>query len=109
MPKKMYVGNLSYEADETALREIFASVGEVQSVKIVTDSATGRSRGFGFIEMTSDEDVDRAIATLNGTKFMDRTLVVNEARPQTDRGRSRDSRRGPGRAHTRGRGSGFWR
>lgn len=108
MSKKIYVGNLPYEADEAGLREVFAAAGEVQSVKIITDAATGRSRGFGFIEMTSDEDVDKAISSLNGTKFMDRTLVVNEARPQTDRGRRGDRGR-QRRPQTRGRGSGFWR
>jgi RNA recognition motif-containing protein len=93
MAKKIYIGNLSYKADEDSLREVFAKMGEVQSVKIITDAATGQSRGFGFVEMTSDEDADKAIAALNGTMFMNRALVVSEARPQAEKGR----RGSPGR------------
>ncbi len=107
MSKKIYVGNLSYKVDENALREVFARKGEVQSVKIITDFATGRSKGFGFVEMTSDEDAEKAISTLNGTTLMDRALIVNEARPQTVRGRTG----GTGeqrRSYGRGR-SGNWR
>ncbi len=86
MAKKLYVGNLSYQMTEDSLREVFAAIGEVQSSKIVTDGATGRSRGFGFVEMANDEDADKAIATMNGTRVMDREITVNEARPQRDRG-----------------------
>jgi len=95
MSKKIYVGNLPYKAGEDALGEVFAKIGEIQSVKIITDITTGRSKGFGFVEMTSDEDAEKAISTLNGTTLMDRTLIVNEARPSTvssrtgDRGRQR--------------------
>jgi RNA recognition motif-containing protein len=85
MAKKIYVGNLPYTVDEEALREVFAKIGEVQSVKIITDAAMGRSKGFGFVEMASDEDGDKAIATLNGTTLADRTLTVSEARPQKER------------------------
>jgi RNA recognition motif-containing protein len=95
MAKKIYVGNLSYKVDEESLREAFARLGEVQSVSVITDAVTGRSRGFGFVEMTSDEDADKAIAALNGTKLMDRELVVNEARPQ-------QGKRGPGGRAGRG-------
>jgi len=97
MAKKIYVGNLPYSADEESLRELFAKSGEVLSVKIITDVATGRSRGFGFVEMSSDEDAAKAIASLNGTSFMDRTLVVNEARPQAEKRRPGGGRqqRGP--------------
>lgn len=106
MSKKIFVGNLPYKADEDSLREVFARVGEVQSVKIITDAATGRSRGFGFIEMTSDDDADKAIAELNGSSFMDRELVVSGARPQPERrgtgGGGRGRQRGPS-----GRGRGF--
>ncbi len=108
MSRKIYVGNLPYEADDAAIRDFFAAAGEVQSVKIITDVSTGRSRGFGFIEMSSDEDVERAISTLNGTKFMNRTVVVSKARPQTERGRRSDRGRQK-RPHTRGRGPGYWR
>ena len=88
MSKKLYVGNLPYGAAEDDLREVFEKIGEVQSVKIVTDPATGRSRGFGFVEMASNEDADRAIATLNGTKVMERAIIVSEARPQLGFARS---------------------
>jgi len=108
MSKKIYVGNLPYQADDDSLREVFAAIGEVQSVRIITDE-TGRSKGFGFVEMTSDEDADKAISTLNGTSIMGRSIIVNEARPQTSRGRTG----GPGRQKRgfggRGRESGKWR
>jgi RNA recognition motif-containing protein len=86
MAKKLYVGNLSYNITEDGIRDVFAPLGEVQSVKIITDAATGRSKGFGFVEMANDEDADKAIATLNGTTVMDRAINVSEARPQTERG-----------------------
>jgi cold-inducible RNA-binding protein len=86
MAKKLYVGNLSYNIMEEDLRNVFTPIGEVQSVKIITDAATGRSKGFGFVEMANDEDADKAITTLNGTNVMDRAINVSEARPQTDRG-----------------------
>jgi len=108
MSKKIYVGNLSYKVDEDALREVFAKIGEVESVKIITDSTTGRSKGFGFVEMTSDEDVEKAISTLNGTTLMDRALSVNEARPQTYRGRT-GGREGQRKSYMGGRKSGSWR
>jgi len=85
MAKKIYVGNLSYKVDEEALKELFAQSGEVQSVKIITDTATGRSKGFGFVEMASDEEGEKAISSLNGTTLMDRALTVSEARPQKER------------------------
>ena len=88
MAKKLYVGNLSYNVTEDSLKDVFAAVGEVQSVRIITDAATGRSKGFGFVEMAADEDADKAIATLNGTAVLDRTINVSEARPQTDRPRT---------------------
>jgi RNA recognition motif-containing protein len=108
MTKKIFVGNLHYDASEDALREVFSEIGEVESVKIITDMASGRSKGFGFIEMSSEDDVEKAIERLNNTKFMDRTLIVNKAKPQTDRGR-RGDRTSQRRSHSRGRGSGFWR
>ncbi len=108
MSKKIYVGNLSYKVDEDALREVFSKIGEVESAKIITDFATGRSKGFGFVEMTSDEDVEKAISALNGTTLMDRPLIVNEARPQTSRGRA-GSRGGQRRSYMGGRKSSNWR
>lgn len=108
MEKKLFVGNLSYKADEEALRELFANVGEVLSVKIITDALTGRSRGFGFVEMASEEDAAKAISTLNGTNFLDRALTVNEAKPQAERGRP-GPRKGPGGGFRGRRGPGEWR
>jgi RNA recognition motif-containing protein len=108
MSKKMYVGNLSYKVDDDILREAFEKIGEVQSAKVITDHVTGRSRGFGFVEMPSDEDAERAIAELNGTALLDREIIVNEARPQTDRRRSG----GGGKQHGpagKGKGFGSWR
>lgn len=102
MSKKIYVGNLSYNVTEEALKEVFAPHGEVASAKIITDAATGRSKGFGFVEMTSDESADKAIASLNGTTFMDRTLNVSEARPQRER--ERGGSRGGNRGFDRGGG-----
>ncbi len=78
----MYVGNLSYEMSEEKLRTEFAEYGEVQSAKIITDKLTGRSRGFGFVEMNSDDEGKKAMEELNGKDCEGRQLVVNEARPR---------------------------
>jgi RNA recognition motif-containing protein len=85
MAKKLYVGNLSYNTKEEDLREAFSKIGEVLSATLIIDKASGRSKGFGFVEMASDEDAEKAIASLNGTEFMDRTITVNEAKPKTER------------------------
>ncbi len=85
MAKKLYVGNLSYNTQEEDLREAFSKIGEVLSATLIIDQASGRSKGFGFVEMAQDEDAAKAIATLNGTSFMDRTITVNEAKPKTER------------------------
>jgi RNA recognition motif-containing protein len=108
MSKRLYVGNLSYKADEESLKELFGEVGDVLSVKIITDVATGRSKGFGFVEMASDEDAEKAIASLNGKTVMERALTVNEAKPLTDRPRTGG---GAGRKSfdKGGRKSGNWR
>lgn len=107
MSKRLYVGNLSYKADEETVREIFSEVGDVLSVKIITDAATGRSKGFGFVEMSSDADAEKAISSLNGKTIMDRALTVNEARPQAERPRTGG---GPRKGFDRGgRKSGNWR
>lgn len=87
MAKNIYVGNLSYSVTEEDIREAFEKIGEVQSIRMIKDNATGRSKGFGFVEMTADEDADKAIAALNGTMFMDRAINVSEARPQTSKPR----------------------
>jgi len=86
MNLKLYVGNLPFGASEEDLKKLFSEVGEVQSVKIVTDAYSGRPRGFGFVEMASKEEATKAISLLNGKTLMDRTLIVNEARPQKKRG-----------------------
>jgi len=77
----IYVANISFRAREQDLKELFEQYGEVSSVKIVTDRETGRSRGFGFIEMPNDSEGKQAVAQLNGVDFNQRNLVVNEARP----------------------------
>jgi RNA recognition motif-containing protein len=86
MNLKLYVGNIPFGASEEDLKKLFLEVGEVQSVKIVTNSYSGRPRGFGFVEMASQEDAKKAISMLNGKTLMDRALIVNEARPQKKRG-----------------------
>jgi RNA recognition motif-containing protein len=86
MNLKLYVGNLPFGASEEDLRKLFAEAGAVQSVKIVTDSYSGRSRGFGFVEMASQAEAEKAISLVNGKIFMDRTLIVSEAKPQKKRG-----------------------
>ena len=83
----MYVGNLSYEMSEENLRNEFAEYGEVKSAKIITDRETGRSRGFGFVEMNSDDEGKKAMEALNGKDFEGRELIVNEARPREERSR----------------------
>ena len=83
----LYVGNLSYDMSEENLRSEFAEYGEVQSAKIITDKFTGRSRGFGFVEMNSDGEGKKAMEALNGKDFEGRELVVNEARPREERPR----------------------
>ena len=87
----IYVGNLSFDANEDQLRELFEGYGKVDSAKIISDQFTGRSRGFGFVEMADQEEGMRAIEELNAKDFLGRSLKVNEARPKRDAGR-RDSR-----------------
>ena len=81
----IYVANINFRAQEEQLKELFQQYGEVASVKIVTDRETGRSRGFAFIEMPNDSEGKAAIDKLNGVAFLDRNLVVNEARPPKGR------------------------
>src|SRR6476469_7088083 len=86
MNKKLYVGNLPFTAEETQLQALFGSDGrQVTSVRILSERATGRSRGFGFVEMASPEDAQKAIEALNGHEFLGRPLTVNEAREQPPR------------------------
>jgi RNA recognition motif-containing protein len=93
MAKKLYVGNMSYDTTEDSLRDLFAGVGEVESVNIVTDRMSGRPRGFGFVEMSTEEEAQAAISQLNGATLDDRQINVAEARPQ----RPRSDRGGGGR------------
>ncbi len=84
--KNIYVGNLTFSTTEGDLRYLFAPYGTVQRVSLVTDRDTGRSRGFGFVEMANDEEAAAAISALNGKDSGGRSLTVNEARPKTERG-----------------------
>ena len=109
MAAKLFVGNLSFQATEEDLRELFAQAGTVETVRIITDQFTGRPRGFGFVEMATKEEAVKAVEMLNGRLFRDRNLVVDEARPQPQRGpgggggpRDRGPRPGGG-------GGGNWR
>ena len=103
--KNIFVGNLSFNTAEDELRQLFEPFGQVDRVSIMTDRDTGRSRGFGFVEMASNEDGEKAIASLNGSQVGGRTINVNEARPKTERsggggggggGRDRGDRGGRG-------------
>jgi RNA recognition motif-containing protein len=82
MAKRIYVGNIPFASTEDELRDLFAQFGEVVSVSIISDRMTGRSRGFGFVEMADDAEAETAIERLNGQKMGDRPMVVNEARPR---------------------------
>jgi cold-inducible RNA-binding protein len=104
MEKKLYVGNISYQATEDDLRDLFSKSGDVESVKIITDMNTGTPRGFGFVEMTTSEDAKKAIESLNGAAFMDRNLTVNEAKPRQTR-----EKRGFGGGSGKNKGTGTGR
>lgn len=86
MSTKLYVGNLSFRTTSDELRELFSQAGEVESVSVIEDRETGRSRGFGFVEMVTSEGASAAIEQFNGKEFGGRNLTVNEARPKADRG-----------------------
>ncbi len=100
MGSKLYVGGLPYATSESQLNDLFGSHGTVESTRVITDKFTGQSRGFGFVEMSSSEEANAAIAALNGTQLDGRTLTVNEAKPQEARtggggfGGGRDDRGG---------------
>jgi RNA recognition motif-containing protein len=85
MTKKLYVGNFSYDTTEVQIRQLFAQAGEVGSVSLITDRETGRAKGFGFVEMNTDEGGREAIKRFNGYSLGDRALTVNEARPREER------------------------
>jgi len=82
MSRTLYVGNLPYETGETDLQELFARAGNVESVKVMRDMATGRARGFAFVEMSTDEEAQKAVTDLNAYQLGGRSLTVNEARPK---------------------------
>jgi cold-inducible RNA-binding protein len=85
MGNKLYVGNLPFSANDDSLREMFAQAGQVESAKVITDRDTGRSKGFGFVEMSTEQEAADAITKFNGVDFEGRSLTVNEARPMVPR------------------------
>jgi cold-inducible RNA-binding protein len=102
MAKKLYVGNLSYNVDSAGLEQIFAPHGTVESAAVITDRDTGRSKGFGFVEMSDSASADAAISALNGKEFDGRALTVNEAKPREDRPRGGGGGGGFGGGRNRG-------
>ncbi|SMP39181.1 RNA recognition motif domain-containing protein [Desulfonatronum lacustre] len=97
MDNKLYVGNLSYSTTEDDLHALFSDAGSVQSVAVIKDRDSGRSKGFGFVEMSSDEDAQKAIDLFHGTDYQGRPLTVNVARPREDRPRFDGGGGGKGR------------
>lgn len=89
MATKLFVGSLSYQATDDDLQSAFAAVGQVVSAKVIMDRETGRSKGFGFVEMSTEEEAQKAVKELNGKEIAGRPVVVNEARPQEPRGERR--------------------
>jgi RNA recognition motif-containing protein len=106
MATKLYVGNLSFRTTSEDLREAFATVGTVESATVIEDRDTGRSRGFGFVEMATPEEAAAAIEQFNGKDFGGRNLTVNEAKPRADRGGGGRGYGGGGRGGYRGGGGG---
>jgi RNA recognition motif-containing protein len=105
MAKKLYVGGLPYATTDTELKEAFSACGTVESAVIIMDKMSGRSKGFGFVEMSSDDEAQKAIEAMNGKDFGGRTLTVNEARPMEERPRGNGGG-GYGGGDRGGRGSG---
>ncbi len=101
MGRKLYVGNLPHSADQQALQDTFSQCGTVDSVNVITDRDTGQSRGFGFVEMSSDSEAQKAIQELNGSSLDGHEIIVNEAKPKEPR----DNRRGAGRGGYGGGGN----
>ena len=96
MGKKLYVGNLDYGVTDTALEQMFAAHGTVESAQVIIDRDTGRPKGFGFVEMNTEQEARAAIAALNGAQSGGRSLIVNEAKPREDRGGGRGGSGGRG-------------
>ena len=94
MGKKLYVGNLDYGVTDSVLEQMFAAHGTVESAQVIMDRDTGRSKGFGFVEMKTDQEAQAAIAALNGKEVDGRSLTVNEAKPRTEGGRGGSGGRG---------------
>jgi RNA recognition motif-containing protein len=92
MAKKLYVGGISYNTSEDALKDYFSQAGTVESATIIIDKISGRSKGFGFVEMSNDEEAEKAIEMFNAKEFEGRSLTVNEARPKEERPRSNFNR-----------------
>jgi cold-inducible RNA-binding protein len=108
MGSKLYVGNLSYNTTSSDLEQLFAQHGTVQSAEVISDRDTGRSKGFGFVQMGSDEEAQAAITALNGQQHDGRNLTVNEAKPREDRGGGRGGYGGGGGGGgRRGGGGGY--
>jgi len=106
MATKLYVGNLSYDTTDSSLRDLFAEVGNVSSAQVVMDRETGQSRGFGFVEMATEDEAAQAIAAVNGRSIGGRTLVVNESRPREGGGGGGGNRGGRGGGGGGGYGGG---
>jgi RNA recognition motif-containing protein len=106
MGKKLYVGNLTYGVTDSTLQQIFSAHGTVQSAQVIMDRDTGRSKGFGFVEMGSDAEAQAAIAALNGKEVEGRSLTVNEARPKPEGGGGGRGGYGGGRGGRGGGGGG---
>ena len=105
MGKKLYVGNLGYDVNDADLQQLFAQHGTIESAQVIQDRMTGRSKGFGFVEMSSEQEAQAAIAALNGKEYDGRALTVNEAKPREERpgGGSRGGYGGGGRGGRGGR------
>ena len=99
--KNIFVGNLSFGSTEQDVRSMFEQFGSIERVSIVTDRETGKARGFGFVEMSNDDEAERAIAALNGANLDGRAINVNEARPKEDRGGGGGNRGGGGGGRNR--------
>ena len=107
MAKKLYVGNLSYSVDSSELEQLFAQHGQVLSAQVINDRDTGRSKGFGFVEMANDNEAEAAITALNGQQHGGRALTVNEARPREERSFGGGSGGGGGGGGGRRGGGGY--